>query len=187
MRFGKGTKGFILTLLAALIVGGVYFGIDYALEENDYYFRVTNLLNEADSYVRNGVIEDAIPIYNELLREVKEQELYAYIKRNLGICYHELSGKENKTENLTKAILSYKEAIKIWEQSTVNDACAECYSYLGNAYWALSELENKESNLNESLKAYDEAIQMYSANNYDYWRVEWKRQQVSERLEKINR
>jgi tetratricopeptide (TPR) repeat protein len=187
LGFFKSTKGFLLTLFAGLIVGGFYFGISYMVEDSDYNFRVGTLLNEADSYLRSGLTKDAIAIYNELLREVKEQEQYATIKRNIGICYHRLSLEENKAKNLKKAILSYEEAIKIWEQSGINHAYAECYIYLGDAYWALSEVENKEDNLIESLKAYDEALQMYPENSYYYLKVESRREWVSDKLKEQNK
>ena len=182
IRFIRSTKGFLLTLLAGLIIGGFYFGIGYMVEESDYNFKVGTLLNEADSYLINGLTEDAVILYNELLREVKEEESCAYIKKNLGICYHRLSEKEERAQNLTKAIISYEEAAKTYEQCGMYYSCAECFIYLGDVYWSLSEVEERDRNLNKALIAYDDAIQIYSANNYNCSIIEIKKESVSEIL-----
>jgi len=158
LGFIKSLKGFLVTLLAGLIVGGFYFGIGYMMEESDYNFKIGTLLNRADSYLISGLTEDAINLYNELLREVKEEEKCAYINKNLGISYHRLSEKENRAQNLTKAIVSFEEAARIYEQCGMYYPCAECYIYLGEAYWSLSEVEERERNLNKALTAYDGAM-----------------------------
>ncbi len=130
-------KGITITLLGAFLGAFFFYAITEYIEQEKRWSIQSNLLTEARGYLEKCYSEDALKIYNELLREVTDKKIYSYIKNNIGICYYKLAIKEeaeeNKKENLEKAIQAYKEALKYRSYKRRPEEYAETQNNLGDA------------------------------------------------------
>ena len=78
---------------------------------------LTTSINNADIFLEKNMTEDALAIYNNLLKVISEKKypkIYAHIKNSEGICYYNLAIISNKEDNLIKSIRAYEEALKIY-------------------------------------------------------------------------
>jgi len=110
----------VVAIIAGLIVavaGGyaLHRLLEYKSEKTSKT-AVWAAINNADSLLKTGLIEDALEIYVEMSTEVseaKDPEACSRIKNGEGLCYSKLAEIGNKEDNLRKAIRAYEEGLKI--------------------------------------------------------------------------
>ncbi len=166
------SKGIIGGIIGVIIAGFVGYYLFQHKKEDTY----VNLINDADALLEKNMPEDALTIYNDVLKIVsvdKDPDVYARIRNNEGVCYFNLAEISNKEENLKKAIRAYEEALKIHtiEKYPVNYATTQ--NNLGSAYGTLALVQDKEKNLKKAIRAYEEALKVYTSegNPLNYERI----------------
>ena len=109
-------KRFAFTVLTGLLIGFIVITVTQCQNFEQRKGIVINLLSEADRYAVNGMYQEAVDMYNELLRQVsdtRQPETYGAIKNNLGVCYYNLYLKDNQESDLQKSIIAYTDALII--------------------------------------------------------------------------
>ena len=148
----------------------LYFLFDHKLEKKRETIVITSI-NSADKLLEGGMFEDAMAIYNGVLKKIsiKDQpQLYGHVKAQQGLCYHKISASiiSNREENLAMAISLYKEALKIFMPKKYPQEYAMSQGRLGNAYTRLADVRNREENVTKAIQAYEQALKIYTIEKY---------------------
>ena len=111
-----GLEKIIEAILVAVLVGiGVEVLIHYLFERRKKRTHKTifdNSINKADKLLKNNLPQEALTIYNDLLKSVSHKEypeIYGIIKNSEGECYLAFANLRDKGENLAKAIHAFEE------------------------------------------------------------------------------
>jgi len=161
--------GIIVGALGAVLAGIILHYLFQYRKEKKSKTILTASMNNADRLLEKNMTEDALAIYNDMLKAVSEKkdpEVYSRINNNQGICYYNLAMISNKEENLTRAILAFEDALKIRtvKQHPVDYAMTQ--NNLGIAYVDLSEVRDREENMTKAIRAYEEALKIYTVEKY---------------------
>jgi tetratricopeptide (TPR) repeat protein len=125
----------ILGGVVAVIVGGIilHYTFEYP-KQKALEAVVKTSINNADSLLDNNMTEEALTIYNDLLKvALSKKEVYGYINNQRGICYYNLAMLKDTEENITRAIQAYEEALKIYTVEKYAVAYAETQHNLERA------------------------------------------------------
>src|SRR3989304_1659301 len=109
--------GIIGGALGAIVAGIVLY---YLFEHRKQKILRSILMtskDNADRLLEKNMTGEALEIYNKVLQSISEkgdQKFYGNIKNSKGECYLNLATIKDKEHNLIKAILVYKQALKIF-------------------------------------------------------------------------
>jgi tetratricopeptide (TPR) repeat protein len=94
----------------------------------------------------------------------------------MGIVYDTLAKiqDKDKTDNCTKAIQAYQEALKVYVLDNFPTDYAMTQYNMGIIYGTLAEIQNKANNCNMAIKAYQESLKVFTRKEFPevYNRVE---------------
>jgi len=113
--------------------------------------------------------EFAIKIYREIIKSIHPEEsshIYADINIKIGNIHVDIAEIVNKAENSRKAIIAYKEALKVRTFDRFPIDFAMTQNNLGNAYWVLAEVEDKAENCRKAIDAFNEALRVNTFDDY---------------------
>ncbi len=111
--------GTISAIIGGTIVGIIlYFMFEYKHRKSEKIKKknsIEKIMKEADNFLETDDPLKALELYEELGKSTDVTKIeYAYIQRRKGDSYIKIAEKNNKEENLKKAIKAYEEALKIY-------------------------------------------------------------------------
>jgi tetratricopeptide (TPR) repeat protein len=90
-------------------------------------------------------------------------------QNNLGIALATLGKRKSGTDELEKAVVAHREALKERTRKRVPLDWAMTQNNLGNALLTLGERQNGTARLEEAVKAYDAALTVFATAEAEYY------------------
>ena len=142
-----------------MLVGALFLHREKEIVRN---LRLTHV-KFADKCLKEGLDEEALRLYDDILHELQEKDkyLYTYIRNQTARCYLSLAKRGiEKKRNLIRAAVSFEESLKASGGERMRESIfAELE--LSGVYWSLSWFQDAEANIAKAVGFFEDVKELY--------------------------
>lgn len=151
--------GIISGVLSGVLVGALFLHREKEIVRN---LRLTHV-KFADKCLKEGLDEEALRLYDDILEDLQEQDkyLYGYIRNQTARCYLCLAKRGiEKKRNLIRAAVAFEECLRAsgserWRESIFAELD------LSGVYWSLSWFQDAEANIAKAVGFFEDVKELY--------------------------